>query len=469
MIEANNPDIDGGALQRRIEIELQQPERTESQQPERTESQRPERIEWQQPERLSIPLLPIPDVPVTLATPDMALTGVKHRLRAIPVLGSLLSVLNRWRRQAQARVLAIPYIGYDLSWLKSLALVHETRGIVSILTRELGNLEQRLNTEIELKLGNLEQRLNMALESKDAQLVVLRHQLEHEKKLTAGNREEIQFLQRRLAALGNEMANEKKLTAGNRVEILFQQRRLNAVLETGRVKSVAPNSVDAGASVAKGALDTYYAAFEEAFRGSREEIKSRQKAYLDRVAALATDLPILDIGCGRGEWIELLGERGIAAYGIDMNSVFVADARAANLDVRQADALGHLRSLADGSLSGITGFHIIEHLEYEELIDIVDEANRVLVPGGFLLFETPNPDNLIVGASKFWRDPTHRAPLPPSVTNFLIKQRGFIDTEVIYLNNGVDDDKLPGEDGLVQRLNHLLYCASDYAIWARKV
>jgi SAM-dependent methyltransferase len=453
VIEANNPDIDVAALERRILTEMQQPE------------------------RLNVAPLPIPDVAVTHATPDIALTEVKHRLRAIPVLGSLLSVLNRWRRRTQAGLLAVPYIGYGLRWLKSLALVHETRSIVIILTRELGYLEQRLNMALEL----LEQRLNTTLQLTEANLAILRQQVEHEKKLTAGNREEIQFLhhrlagalgliESRLAALGHEMAHEKKMTAGSRAEILFQQRRLTAALETGGVRSVvSADSVNIGASMPKDALDSYYAAFEVAFHGSREEIKGRQKAYLDRVAALATGLPVLDIGCGRGEWIELLTEQGIAAYGIDMNSVFVADAKLQNLDIREAEALAHLRSLPDASLAGLTGFHIIEHLELNYLINIIDEANRVLAPGGFLLFETPNPENIIVGSNSFWADPTHRAPVPPSVARFMVEHRGFVDTEVIYLHPDDDAEHLAGTDPIASLLNQLLYGARDYAIWARKV
>lgn len=427
MIEANNPDIDAAQLERRIEQELEQPERSHT-----------------PPQVLSSG--------VSSVYSDTGGMALKLRLRAIPVLGPVLVRLNRWQRRhkVMARILARPLLGYVLRWMKSLLLVHETRGLlhqtqgrVDRAMQEAGFVEHRLNvrlTVLRYEVGFVEQRLKTELENYLTQLTVLRDQV----------------------------ADEKKQIALNRSEILFQQRRLNTLLENG-VQPAAGEARSASPVQAAGdELDSYYAAFESAFRGSREEIRGRLEFYLDRVKPGLQDRPVLDIGCGRGEWIELLRDHGIAAYGIDMNSMFVADARESGLDVRQSEALAHLRSLNDACLAGITGFHIIEHLEVDHLIRILDEANRVLVPGGFLLVETPNPENLIVGASSFWNDPTHRAPLPPSVTRFMIEQRGFLNPEVIYLHPAEEKLRLEGDDRVSQRLNQLLYGAQDYAIWARK-
>ncbi len=428
MIEANNPDIDFVALDRRIEVEARQPE------------------------QVIAPSLAA-SAGMTSANHGSAILAMKMRLRGIPIIGPITAMLNRWQRQRQvgARLLATPLLGYGLRWLKSLALVHETRGRLEMTLHELGFAEQRLRTDITLaatrlnelrqEVGFVEQRLKIAQELNLAHVTALRQ----------------------------EVAGEKRRSAENRTEILFQQRRLTTALETtGLQPGAVTVTANSKAPVRTDALDSYYAAFEASFRGSREQIKSRLEVYLGRVSSVATQLPVLDIGCGRGEWIELLGAQGVVAYGIDLNSVFVSDARARNLDVREAEALTHLRSLEDASLAGLTGFHIIEHLEPDDLICIIDEANRVLKPGGFILFETPNPENLIVGASTFWNDPTHRAPLPPSVSRFMVEQRGFMDAEVIYLHEAGDALKIEGEDAVVSRLNKLLYGPMDYAIWARK-
>ncbi|MEQ1889512.1 MAG: class I SAM-dependent methyltransferase, partial [Alphaproteobacteria bacterium] len=266
----------------------------------------------------------------------------------------------------------------------------------------------------------------------------------------------------------NFLDQRQRLESAHATEQMNDLRRAlsNAERRIAELESIKP---PAGAEAERGnSLDAFFAAFETSFRGGGEEIKNRQSVYLDRVAAASQEFPVLDIGCGRGEWIELLNGRNIAAYGIELNNVHVSEARKRNLDVREAEGLAHLRSLDDGSLSGVTGFQVIEHLDWHDLISMVDEIKRVLTPGGFLLFETPNPENLLVGASTFWGDPSHRAPLRPSVMRFTVEQRGFSGAEVIYLHPDNEEMLLPGADEISVRLNQLLYGARDYAIWARK-
>lgn len=371
------------------------------------------KAEMRQPEGLTV--LPPPPLDLSGAIlpveKDVMMLVLKQRLSAIPVLGPALVMMNVWRRRLLRGLRILPVLGYGMSWLKSLLLVHETRGIVSIVTKETGYVEQRMRAEI-------------------AHCHSLLHDM---RKQTQDLRKHIGLTEQRLADMRQEVA----------------------------VKTVH--------TVARpDALDSFYAAFEASFRGSREDLKNRQRVYLDRVAGVSTKLPVLDIGCGRGEWIELLGERGVPAYGIDLNRVFVSGARKANLDVREVEALAHLHSLEDASLSGISAFHFIEHLQFSDLISVIDEAKRVLAPGGFLLLETPNPDNLMVGASTFWSDPTHRAPLRPGISKFMVEQRGFVDAEIIYLHPDDDQAHFPGSDAVASRLNQLFYGARDYAIWARK-
>ena len=254
---------------------------------------------------------------------------------------------------------------------------------------------------------------------------------------------------------------------GLRREIMFQQRRLTQIVLP------APAGARAAAveRVANERLDSFYAAFDDVFRGSGEDIKERLARYVDILrdaGAGHLGKPVLDIGCGRGEWLELLKEKNIPAYGVDINSVMVERTAVLDLDVRNADAIEHLKGLPDGAVSALTAFHIVEHLPFEVLIDFLDEALRVLAPGGVAIFETPNPETIRVGATTFYFDPTHRNPIPPQTLQFMVAHRGFQNAEILRLH--------PFTDGLLtqptadaERLDLVLLGSQDYAVIARRL
>ena len=217
-------------------------------------------------------------------------------------------------------------------------------------------------------------------------------------------------------------------------------------------------------------FDAFYMSFEDRFRGSRNEIKERISFYLPYVwesNAGTADRPILDLGCGRGEWLELLREVGANARGVDINLAMLALCRHRNLDVIQADALEFLRSLPDNSLGAVTGFHIIEHLPFATLMDIFGEAQRVVEPGGFVIFESPNCKNLIVGASNFNIDPTHRNPVFPETAEFMLNSHGFQNVELQYLSS-VTAAQFEGRTRQAVVLNELLYGPQDFAVIGHK-
>lgn len=185
------------------------------------------------------------------------------------------------------------------------------------------------------------------------------------------------------------------------------------------------------------ALDSFYVKLEDQFRGSSELISKRCEAYVPVVQAAIERTQggvILDIGCGRGEWLRLLGERGFEARGIDLNEAMILECRAAGLDVQEAEAIAYLRGLPDASIAAITGMHIIEHIPFPSLVMLFDEAVRVLKPGGVAVFETPNPENIDVGACSFYMDPTHLHPLPPPLVEFTARARGFDQVEIRRLS-----------------------------------
>jgi O-antigen chain-terminating methyltransferase len=219
------------------------------------------------------------------------------------------------------------------------------------------------------------------------------------------------------------------------------------------------------ASERRSILDELYAAFENQFRGSPEQIKEGLKIYLPLLKDAGITSDILDLGCGRGEWLELLREEGLRARGVESNRAMIDNRRGQNLEIVQTDAIAYLRGLPENSLRAVTAFHFVEHIGLEEQIDLLDEINRVLKPGGLLIVETPNPKNLVVGACNFYSDPTHHKPLFPETLQFILNHRGFVRTQLQYLH---PVEGSPFQDGseAAQALNSWLFSSRDFAIIA---
>ena len=220
---------------------------------------------------------------------------------------------------------------------------------------------------------------------------------------------------------------------------------------------------------ADGALDPFYLSFENRFRGTRSEIKERVRFYLPllkRAKAGTAARPVLDVGCGRGEWLELLKENRMRASGIDLNRAMIAECEERKLKVTQADVIEHLRSLPDDTLGCVSGFHLIEHLPFDVLIELASQTRRVLKPGGLAIFESPNCKNLMVGACYFNVDPTHGNPVFPETAEFILETQGFENVRLEYLSPG--QRAFTGADHDAEMLNDLLFGAQDFAVIGRK-
>ncbi len=214
-------------------------------------------------------------------------------------------------------------------------------------------------------------------------------------------------------------------------------------------------------------LDELYASFENRFRGPREDIKQGLKTYLPLLKNAGITSDILDLGCGRGEWLELLRGEGMQARGVESNRAMIENQSGRGLEVVQADAIDYLRGLPENSLRAVTAFHFVEHIELAELIDLLDEINRVLKPGGLSIIETPNPKNLVVGACNFYSDPTHRHPLFPETLEFILNHRGFVRTQLQYLHP-VEGSPFRDPSEASQALNSWFFSARDFAVAAWK-
>jgi SAM-dependent methyltransferase len=264
--------------------------------------------------------------------------------------------------------------------------------------------------------------------------------------------------------------------------LLAMRERLTAVGEEVRALRSAlgsappPPAVAAAAQVA--ADDSSYAAFEACYRGSRDEIRRRLEDYVERFRGLE---PVADLGCGRGEFLELLRDAGIEARGVEGNLHVAQDDVARGLDVVHGDLVRFLETQPDGSFGGVFAAQVAEHLPPRVLQRTLLLAHRVLRPGGLLVLETVNPRSVIGFLEVFNRDLTHERPLHPDTLAFLAAAAGFSDVR-IELRSPVDAaarlQPIPTE-GLPPRvaealnennarLNALLYGPQEYALLARR-
>ncbi|MEK7285391.1 MAG: class I SAM-dependent methyltransferase, partial [Chloroflexota bacterium] len=209
--------------------------------------------------------------------------------------------------------------------------------------------------------------------------------------------------------------------------------------------------------------------FQARFGGTEEVIRAQSERFLDHFRGRAR---VLDLGSGRGIFLQLMRDHGVGAYGIDMDPRMVETARGRHLEVHEADAVAHLRELPDKSVDGLYARHLAEHILPGELVEILRQCRRVLRPGSPVVFVTPNPATLTVGAHTFWTDPGHLRPIPPDLFRFYLEVEGFVAVDLVTfeptegpkLSEDVGDGAMRDN---VRLLNELLFGDRDYAVIGR--
>jgi SAM-dependent methyltransferase len=340
--------------------------------------------------------------------------------------------------------------------------------------RQSVQINQQINQQISEQMINLtaiSQELNAVVSDR---LTALVHQSESNTRLTSHGIEALesrlqisdrtlQFIEKnygdRLRYLQADISQQKRLMT----LLLEQQSKESKVSLSEETSTPKTESIQSSEELQ---LDVFYRALEDKFRGEHSQIRGRLEVYLPFLQE--TDLKtsgdsIVDVGCGRGEWLQLLQDNGYNGLGLDINQAMLEQCQELGLSVLGNDALSYLKSLPDNTLGGVTGFHIVEHLPFEYLIQMLAESYRVVRPGGVIIFETQNPHNVLVGSCNFYFDPTHRNPIPPELLEFMAQYAGFGMARTMPLNPSDYPHVLENSD-LAHRFNELFYGSMDYAV-----
>lgn len=339
-----------------------------------------------------------------------------------------------------------------------------------VLQGELLELRDRRVTQLEETQGGLH-----------ADLVRLQGEVERlrDEALPELRTELVKFQEqlRGVQTLGEELRDQRLPAAVARLDALLARLGEELALVRGLVDRIlhreplaVPPLEEAREEALPGAVKEASLRFMEKHRGSRGEIGERAQAYVEIFRHAS---PVLDLGCGRGELLQVLAGAGIEAFGVDADPAAVAVCRDLGLPVEQRDALEALQRQKEESLGGVAMVHLVEHLPTAHWMQLFAESRRVLRPGGILAVESPNPETLRV-ATTFWLDPTHLRPVHPEAARFVAEALGFEIVELRRLRPFPDEQGLVGlaqDEGLRQALHVLdewLSGPRDYLLIARK-
>lgn len=391
-----------------------------------------------------------PAAPPVLQGFDLEAPGPRVQFRpelgfsSKPVIGPVITLVKRFILRL------IHFVLDDLARQADAAIARvEAAVAVEAATRERHEVESRAST------GRLEGELHELAGE-------LRRLGSHSSAETAA-REGVQTDVRSLA--------QRVAAVADRIERLQLESRL-ARLERARTARPAITAAPREGAIASeqvSAPSFDYETFEARFR-PEESVRERQQSYVE---LLRGQKRVVDLGCGRGELIEMLQAEGVSAYGVEIDPDFIALLEEKGIEVVGKDAITHLAELEVGAVDGIVGSHLIEHLTAAAVSALVTSAAEKLAEGGIFVLETPNPESLVAGSINFHRDLTHVRPIHPDTLAFLCESAGFSDVEIRRLSPVPEAERLPppGDatlDGIVERLNDLLFGYQDYAVIARR-
>lgn len=291
--------------------------------------------------------------------------------------------------------------------------------------------------------------------------------------LVEGARSDIDALRREIAATTGEVERLRDL-----LPVAVQRNDALAAALDRKIESIAARLRDlSNPSVARDvapqrSADVIYRRLEDGLRGSEAEVRTLMHPYVERARDAA---PVVDVGCGRGEFLALCREARIPARGFDMNERSVADLKQRGFDVSLAGIPECFASIEAGSLGSVLAAHVVEHIDAATLFALFDEAKRVLRPGGLLMIETPNAESIAMTGRDFWRDPTHVAPRHAGALVLVARESGFAIEEIRTVHPlpasarlPIPDDVTPELRKALEQLDALLYGNQDLRAIFRK-
>lgn len=293
----------------------------------------------------------------------------------------------RKKRNRSRRIKSMPIIGYILRWCKAVVLLPRELGYLQEKTDNIGK-QQIAQAKLQEDTWNMTQTLQAGLQNANGSLQNVNEVL---------NRYHLSIEEKRLEEQRREY--ERKL------------------------------------------LDQFYVRYnEELFTEPRELLKERKKIYIEKIqqhfrAEDKQDITVVDLGCGTGEWIEAVQEAGYHSIGVDSNQAVVDKDNQfyPQLEVIRQDSIEFLRNQPGNSLDVITSFHMVEHMEMIEIMELCSEAARVLKPDGLLIMETPNPLNVLISSYYFYLDPTHKRQIPPELLEVYVHAGGLQVKERVFV------------------------------------
>lgn len=217
-----------------------------------------------------------------------------------------------------------------------------------------------------------------------------------------------------------------------------------------------------------------YFDFENHFRGSIESIKKSQRIYLEYFEDKKC---VVDIGCGRGEFLSLLQENGINAKGVDIYEPYVEYCKMKGLDAVCSDGADFLSTLSE--VDGIFIGQVVEHLETSQIIRLCSNAYEKLSDGGCIVIETPNPTSLAIYTNAFYIDPSHVKPVHPLTLKYHLEKAGFKNINIIYTDGSrppysIPELKCQSAENIeefnqaMKSVSDIMFGSQDYAVVAVK-
>jgi SAM-dependent methyltransferase len=277
-------------------------------------------------------------------------------------------------------------------------------------------------------------------------------------------------LKKQLDDINNEIKLLSQKRYEHKISINDQERRIGYLLAEVRKrlpKEINTDQINNILKEEKHLCDVSYLSFENQFRGTQEDIKNRLSVYLpyiEQASSKQNKFIVADLGCGRGEWLELLAENSYAAVGVDNNNAMAALCHDKASEIVISDAIDYLKKQKTKSISVITCLHFIEHITHQARIELLDETLRVLQPGGVVIIETPYAGNVLVGSYSFYCDPNHIHPVHDEALKYIAEERGFINLDILQLNPCDESFLLQGTSEIISRFNKYFYGPQDFAL-----